>query len=71
MQQQRHLSPFESGLLFVPMMVAGAILTPFIARLSERFGARTLVVAGMALLGVGMLVLGGAPRGPPSCCSRP
>ena len=56
-QQQRHLSPFESGLLFVPMMVAGAILTPFIARLSERFGARTLVVAGMALLGVGMLVL--------------
>jgi DHA2 family methylenomycin A resistance protein-like MFS transporter len=60
-QQERHLSTFESGLLFVPMMVAGAVLTPMIARMSERHGARALVVVGMVVLAGGLAILAVLP----------
>ena len=56
-QQERHLSSFEAGLMFVPMMVAGTILTPLIARFSERFGARKLIISGMILLAAGLAIL--------------
>lgn len=64
-QQERQLSSFEAGLMFVPMMVAGAILTPLIARLSERFGTRTLIITGMVLLGGGLAILPVVPTSAP------
>jgi hypothetical protein len=47
LQQLRGLSALEAGATFVPMMVVGGALNPFIARLSERFGARALIASGM------------------------
>jgi hypothetical protein len=43
----RGLSPLATGMAFVPMMVIGAALTPFSARLAERLGARVLVTGGL------------------------
>lgn len=57
LQQQRGLSALETGLLFLPMMLAGAILTPLSARLVERVGARFLSGFGMLLIAVGLGVL--------------
>jgi MFS transporter, DHA2 family, methylenomycin A resistance protein len=47
LQQLRGLSPLATGMAFVPMMVIGAALTPFSARLAERLGARVLVTGGL------------------------
>lgn len=64
-QQERGLSSMESGLTFVPMMVAGAILTPLTARIAERIGARILIISGMALLATGLAILGLLPETAP------
>lgn len=64
-QQERGLSSFESGLTFVPMMVAGAVLTPLVARIAERLGARTLITTGMVLLAAGLAVLAALPSDAP------
>ncbi|RKR30550.1 MFS transporter [Arthrobacter oryzae] len=64
-QQERGLSPVETGALFVPMMLGGAILTPFIARLSERLGARTLIIGGLTLMAAGLTVIALLPGGTP------
>ena len=61
-QQERGFTPFQSGLMFIPMMVAGAIITPYTARLAEKFTARTLIIGGMALMAFGLLVLGLLPQ---------
>ena len=47
LQQLRGLSALGTGVMFVPMMVVGGVLTPFTARLAERFGARTLIACGL------------------------
>jgi MFS transporter, DHA2 family, methylenomycin A resistance protein len=65
LQQLRGLSPLETGMAFLPMMLVGAVLTPFSARLAERLGARTLVVAGLVLMTVGLAVIGTAPSSAP------
>ena len=39
LQQTRHLSAFQTGLVFLPMMLIGAALTPSSARIAERFGS--------------------------------
>lgn len=57
LQQVRGLSPFGAGLVFVPMMIVGAVLTPFSARLAERAGTGTVVTGGLAAMTVGLLVL--------------
>ena len=63
LQQQRGLSSLQTGLLFVPMMLAGATLTPFSARLAERVGARNLVGIGMLLITAGLTILAVAATG--------
>lgn len=57
LQQVRGLSSFGAGLVFLPMMIVGALLTPLSARIAERFGARTLVTAGLVLMAAGLGVL--------------
>jgi EmrB/QacA subfamily drug resistance transporter len=60
LQQGRGLSSLQTGLLFLPMMFAGAVLTPFSARLAERVGPRKLVGIGMLFIAAGLAVLAAA-----------
>jgi EmrB/QacA subfamily drug resistance transporter len=55
-QQLRGLSALGTGVAFLPMMLTGALLTPFTARLAERFGARVLVVTGLLAMAAGLAV---------------
>ncbi len=43
LQQLRGLSALATGVAFLPMMLIGAVLTPFSARIAERVGARLLI----------------------------
>jgi MFS family permease len=65
LQQLRGLSPFETGCVFLPMMVAGAALTPFSARAAGRLGARTVVTAGLGVMAAGLAVIAGLPTSTP------
>jgi MFS transporter, DHA2 family, methylenomycin A resistance protein len=42
---------------FLLMMVAGAVLTPLVARLAERFDARALISAGLICMTAGLIVI--------------
>jgi DHA2 family methylenomycin A resistance protein-like MFS transporter len=57
LQQLRGLSPLATGLAFLPMMLIGAALTPFSARLAERLGARVLITGGLVLMTAGLAVI--------------
>ena len=57
LQQLYGLSAFETGLVFVPMMLIGGVLTPFSARIAERFGARRVVATGLVLMAGGLALL--------------
>jgi MFS transporter, DHA2 family, methylenomycin A resistance protein len=58
LQQLRGLSGLATGLVFLFMMLVGAVLTPFSARLAERLGARRLIGGGLGLMTAGLAVLG-------------
>jgi MFS transporter, DHA2 family, methylenomycin A resistance protein len=57
LQQLRGLSALATGLAFLPMMLVGAVLTPFSARLAERLGPRLLIGGGLGLMTAGLAVL--------------
>ena len=57
LQQLYGLTAFQTGLVFVPMMLIGGLLTPFSARIAERFGARRVVATGLVLMASGLAVL--------------
>lgn len=57
LQQVRGLSPLGTGATFLPMMLIGAVLTPFSTRVTERIGARTQIASGLALMSVGLVIL--------------
>lgn len=65
LQQVRGLSPLATGAVFLPMMLIGAVLTPFSARAAERVGARTLITAGLVLMALGLAVLAFLPPSAP------
>ncbi|GAB2882854.1 MFS transporter [Streptomyces mayteni] len=46
------LTPAEGALVMIPAGVAVALLSPLIGRLADRVGARPLVLAGLALIGL-------------------
>ena len=64
-QQVRGLTAVGTGVAFLPMMLIGLVLTPRAARLGERFGRRRLIVAGLAVMTIGLLVLGVLPVSAP------
>jgi DHA2 family methylenomycin A resistance protein-like MFS transporter len=66
LQQLRGLSPFQTGCVFLPMMITGAALTPFSARVAERAGARTVVTAGLGVMAAGLVVVAVAPASTPA-----
>jgi DHA2 family methylenomycin A resistance protein-like MFS transporter len=57
LQQLYGLSAFQTGLVFVPMMLIGGVLTPFSAPIAERFGARIVITTGLVLLAAGLALL--------------
>jgi MFS transporter, DHA2 family, methylenomycin A resistance protein len=57
LQQLRGLSSLATGVAFLPMMLVGAVVTPFSARLAERLGARQLIGGGLALMTAGLAAL--------------
>lgn len=60
LQQQRGLSPFQTGLVFLPMMLTGAVLVSFAAVIARRFGSRRVIITGLALMAAGLVALAGA-----------
>jgi MFS transporter, DHA2 family, methylenomycin A resistance protein len=65
LQELRGLSALGTGIVFLPMMLAGGILTPVTARLAGRFGARALIITGLACMTAGLVVTGLAPVSTP------
>jgi EmrB/QacA subfamily drug resistance transporter len=57
LQQSRGLSAFQTGLVFLPMMLIGAAVTPFSAQIAERVGVRRVIRAGLVLMTGGLVVL--------------
>jgi MFS family permease len=64
-QQERGLTALGTGLTFLPMMLIGLVLTPFSARIVERFGPRVPIASGLALMTLGLLVLALLPATAP------
>jgi MFS transporter, DHA2 family, methylenomycin A resistance protein len=57
LQQLRGLSALGAGAAFLPMMLIGALLTPFSARLAEKLGARALIIIGLILMTAGLAAI--------------
>lgn len=51
------LSSGQAGMILLPGSVAVAILSPFVGRLSDRFGDKRLIITGMTLMGLSTLFL--------------
>jgi MFS transporter, DHA2 family, methylenomycin A resistance protein len=65
LQQLRGLSALATGVMFVPMMLIGGIVTLFTARLAERFGARTLITGGLLAMMTGLATIALMPAATP------
>ena len=61
LQELRGLSALGTGLVFLPMMLAGGALTPFVARLGERVGSRILITSGLLAMTAGLTVIAQLP----------
>lgn len=57
LQQAHGYSPFKTGLIMLPQALASGLFMPIGGKLSDRFGARPLVIAGMALTTAAALLL--------------
>jgi DHA2 family methylenomycin A resistance protein-like MFS transporter len=64
-QRVNGMSPFATGLAFVPMMGAVLPVNLVAARVAERIGAPVTIAAGAALAGCGCLALLGIGQGTP------
>ncbi len=65
LQQHRGLTALQTGFVFLPMMIIGAVLTPFSARVGERVGRRTIIISGLALMTAGLAVIALLPAAAP------
>jgi len=57
LQQAHGYSPLKTGLIMLPQAIASGVFMPIAGKLSDRFGARPLVLAGMALTTISALLL--------------
>jgi DHA2 family methylenomycin A resistance protein-like MFS transporter len=55
MQQTQHLSPLQTGLAFLPMSIATAVVAPLSGRWMGRSGPRAPMIVGYGLSGAGIL----------------
>lgn len=65
LQQERGLSSFAAGLVFVPMTVLSGFVSMPAARLTHTFGPRVPIVGGMLLMATGCLILAALPATAP------
>ncbi len=56
LQGVRGLSPFSASLLLLPGYVLSGVLSPFMGRFSDRYGARLLATLGLFIMILGILV---------------
>jgi EmrB/QacA subfamily drug resistance transporter len=56
LQGIRALSPLDAALLLTPGYVVGSLLSPYMGRLSDKYGARVLATGGTAMLILATLV---------------
>ena len=54
-QGARGLSPVDAGLMMIPQGVGAALMIPFAGRITDRTGARPVVLTGLALIVIGTL----------------
>jgi len=59
MQGVLDFSPLEAGLRFLPLTILGFIVAPISGALSHKVPIRFLLGAGLALVGIGLLLMGG------------
>jgi len=59
LQNSLGLSPFSTGLKFLPLTLVSFAVAPISGRLSARIPVRALMGAGLALVGCGLLLMGG------------
>jgi EmrB/QacA subfamily drug resistance transporter len=57
LQQAKGYSPMESGLMMLPQALASGLFMPIGGKLSDRFGARPLVMVGMVITTVAAFLL--------------
>ncbi|WP_135555652.1 DHA2 family efflux MFS transporter permease subunit [Paenibacillus cymbidii] len=50
LQQAKHETALDTGLIMLPQAIAAAIFMPIGGKLSDKFGARPLVMVGMAIV---------------------
>ena len=56
-------SALESGLRFLPVTLLSFLVAPVSGKLAERFGVRWFIAGGLALVGLGLLLMGGVRAG--------
>ncbi len=56
LQGIRGLDPFTASLLLTPGYVVSSFLSPYMGRLSDRFGARGIATAGIVLMCIAILI---------------
>jgi len=56
LQGIRALSPLDAALLLTPGYVVGSLLSPYMGKLSDRYGARVLATSGTAVLILATLI---------------
>lgn len=56
LQGVRGLSPLDASLLLIPGYVVGSLLSPFMGRLSDKYGARAIASIGIAIIGAAVIV---------------
>ncbi|MGY5230045.1 MFS transporter [Nocardia asiatica] len=53
----KNYSPLDAALALLPMALAAIVFSPIVPRLHTRMGYRFVVVTGMAMIGVGLLIM--------------
>lgn len=61
LQQQRGLTALQTGLVFLPMMAAGAIFTPVVPKIVDHFGPRLPIIGGQVFMAIALLGLALVP----------
>lgn len=57
LQKSQQLTPQEAGLILIAQPIMMTLFSPFVGRLSDRFQPRYFASAGMAMCGIGLLML--------------
>jgi MFS transporter, DHA2 family, methylenomycin A resistance protein len=57
-QSIRGLSATAAGVALIPMALVFVVVSPFSGKLSERFGVRAVTAGGVAIVGIGLLLIG-------------